>query len=467
LQRLHKKITGIKSAQIAAVLHLTNPILNGTHMKLISLGLSPPEKRSNPLDNPSVSLTQPANWEWFSGGRSTDSGEVINDVTALKISTVFTCCRVLSESIASLPVRLLKITPQGRVQELDNPLYFLLAVAPNPDMTSFVYWETVAFHLSLTGNSYSQIERSKDGAPIALWPLNPRLTRAVRIPGKGLAYETQDGESGGAKRLINAADCLHVPLMSFDGIVGLSPIMQAARSLGMAAAAEKYGSRFFGNNATPQLALISKQKFKAEDKVKIRQDWETLQTGANQHRLAVLDQDLDLKILSVTPDEAQFLETRVHQRSDICAIFRVPVHMAGSEQKLSNSNVEQINLAFITDTLRGLLSRIEAELVKKLMPRDAGKNSTLTVQFDLSERQRGDTAAQVSLISAGRQWGVLSANDGRRILGLPAGTSSEDIGIHPHGSPSSSSREHPQSEHFDGHSSSIHLLRLHLLRSLG
>jgi HK97 family phage portal protein len=401
-------------------------------MKLISLGLSVPEKRGNPLDNPSISLSSIDGWGWlFDGGRSTDSGELINDQTALKISTVFTCVRVLSESVASLPVRLLRITPQGRVQELQDPLYNLLAVAPNPETTSFVYWETVAFHLSLTGNSYSEIERAEDGSPVALWPLNPRLTRAIRMPNGDLKYETQDGEIGGNRRIIDAANCLHVPLMSLDGIVGLSPIMQAARSLGLAVAAEKFGSRLFANYATPNIAITTTQKIKPEDKVKMRQDWEALQSGSNQHRVAVLDQDTKINTLSITPEEGQFLQTRVHQRSDICAIFRVPVHMAGSEQKLSNSNVEQMNLAFITDTLRPILSRIEAEIVKKLLPHEPGKAATLTVQFDISERQRGDTAAQVSLIAAGRQWGVLSANDGLRILGLPAAGPSEDTRMVP------------------------------------
>jgi HK97 family phage portal protein len=336
------------------------------------------EQRGNPLDNPAVSLSSIDGWGWFlDGGRSTDAGELINDVTALKISTVFTCVKVLSSAVASLPVRLLKISPQGRTQVVDDPLYHLLAVAPNPETTSFVYWETVAFHLSLTGNSYSEIERAKDGSPIGLWPLSPRLTRALRMPDGSLKYETQDGETGGNKRIIDAANMLHVPLMSFDGLVGLSPIQQAARSLGLAAASEKFGSRFFANNATPQLAILTKKIMKPEDKVKARADWESLQSGANQHRVAVLDQEMDIKQLSITPEEAQFLETRVHQRSDICALFQVPVHMCGSEQKLSNSNVEQINLSFIVDTLRPILSRIEAEIVKKLLPHEPGKAARL------------------------------------------------------------------------------------------
>ena len=389
-------------------------------MAIQTLGLSPPEKRNNTLENPAVSLSDPAAWGWLLSGNQTDAGELINDQTALKISTVFTCIKVLAESVASLPVRLLKVTPQGKVQELQDPIAYLLSVAANPEMTAFVYFETLTFHLMLTGNAYSEIQRSEDGSPVALWPLNPRLTRAIRFPTGDLAYETSDGESGSSKRVIASKDCVHVLLMSHDGIVGLSPIMQAARSLGLAAAASKFGSRLFANNATPQIALMTKGKIKPEDRVKMRQDWEALQSGTNQHRVAVLDQEIDVKVLSITPDEAQFLETRIHERSEICAIFRVPPHMAGSEQKLSNSNVESLSLSFILDTLRPILSRIEAEFIRKLVPGAPGVLSELTIQFDLAERRRGDTAAQVSMISAGRQWGVLTANDGRRILGLPA-----------------------------------------------
>ena len=390
-----------------------------------TLGLSRPERRSA-LENPAVPLSSKEAIAWLGGGDATDAGEHINETTAMKISTVYTCIRVLSESVASLPVRLLRITPQGRIQELENPLSFLLGTAPNPEMTSFVFFEVLTHHLCLTGNAYAEIER--DGTePVALWPLNPRLTRPVRLPNGELAYETTDG----AKRTLAAKDILHIPLTTYDGIVGLSPIQQAARCLGLAAAAEKFGSRFLSNYAMPQIALVTKQQVKPEDKTRMRGDWEKLQSGVNAHRVAVLDQDMDIKTLSISPEDAQYLETRVHQRSDICAIFRVPVHMAGSEQKLSNSNVEQINLSFILDTLRPLLARIEAELVRKLLPSLPGQVNPLTVEFDLSERRRGDTAAQVALITAGRQWGVLSANDGLRILGLPAAGAAEDVRMVP------------------------------------
>ena len=364
---------------------------------------------------------------WLGGGDKTDAGEVVNEHTAMKLSTVYTCVRVLSESVASLPVKLLRITPQGKVQESEDPLSYLLSTAPNPEMTSFVYFETVTHHLVLTGNSYSEIQRASDGTAVALWPLNPRLTRPVRLPNGDLAYETTDGK----KRTLKSEDVLHVPLTSFDGIVGLSPIQSCARTYGLTLAAEKFGSRFFANFAMPKIAILAKKLVKPEDKQKMRRDWEELQSNSNQHRTAILDQELDIKVLSVSPEEAQFIATRVHQRSEICAMFRVPVHMAGSEQKLSNSNVEQLNLSFILDTLRPILTRIEAELVRKLLPGAPGQISALTVQFDLTERQRGDTAAQVSLIAAGRQWGALTANDCLGMLGLPAAGTAEDVRMVP------------------------------------
>ena len=398
-------------------------------MELISLGLSLESRTS--LNNPSVQLSDVANLGWLMDGPSTDAGEVINEQTALKISTVFTCLRVLSESVSSLPVQLLRVTPQGRMQELENPLAYLFGVAPNVEMNSCTFFDTLTFQLMLTGNAYAEIQRSDDGSPVALWPLLSRLTAPVRMPNGELAYETADGEIGGKRRVLTCNNILHVPLMSADGIVGMSPITMAARSLGLAAAATRYGARFFANNATPSGILSTIQRVKPEDKAKMRTEWEAMQLGGNRHRIAVLDQELTYARLGISPEEAQFLETRIHERSEICALFRVPVHMCGSEQKLSNSNVEQLNLAFITDSLRPILTRFEAELVRKLLPRTPGSASTLTFRFDISERQRGDTAAQVSLIAAGRQWGALTANDVLRMLGLPVAGPSEDIRLAP------------------------------------
>lgn len=400
-------------------------------MAIQTLGLSQPERRSTPFDNPAISLNSGAAWGWLSGGRESAAGELINDVTALQITTVFSCIRVLAESVASLPVKLFTATDKGRIQELNNPLHYLLSVSPNEEMSSFTLFETLMCHLALTGNAYLQIQRASDGSALALWPLSPRLTTPVRLPNGTLAYKTTDGESGGQSRILAAKDVIHVPLTSWDGLVGMSPIMQARQSLGLAAAAEKFGARLFANSAVPQLAITTSQTVKPEDKARMRQDWESLQIGSNQHRVAVLDQDLKIEKLSITPEEGQFLETRHYTRADIAALFRVPAHLVGELQKLSNSNTENMNLSFVVDTLRPYLSRIEAEITRKLLPRDQGKISSLTVQFDVTERLRGDTAAQTAGAAVGRQWGWLSGNDVRRSMGLNEGGPELDVYLNP------------------------------------
>jgi HK97 family phage portal protein len=405
-------------AGLRAIHHGGPALERTTIMDLISLGLSPPERRATPFDNPAVSLSSTANWAWLSGGRDSAAGELINDVTALQITTVFSCIRVLAESVASLPVKLFTVTDKGRIQEINSPIHYLLSVSPNEEMSSFTLFETMMCHLALTGNAYVQIQRKSDGSPLALWPLNPRLTNPVRLPNGTLAYKTTDGEAGGQSRILAAADVIHVPLTSWDGLVGMSPIMQARQSLGLAAAAEKFGARLFANSAVPQLALTTTQLVKPEDKLKMRRDWEALQTGSSQHRVAVIDGDMKIEKLGITPEEGQFLETRHYTRADIAALFRVPAHMVGELQKLSNSNTENMNLSFVVDTLRPYLSRIEAELTRKLLPRETGKISNLTVQFDVTERLRGDYASQTAGAAAGRIGGWLTGNDVRRSMGL-------------------------------------------------
>jgi HK97 family phage portal protein len=395
-------------------------------MALQTLSLSRPEQR-----NITAPVLNSNFWEVFGNGNSTEAGEAISDASAMQISTVFSCVRILAESVASLPLRLYSVSVQGRIQETAHPLAFLLSVAPNEEIVSFTLFETMVAHLALTGNAYVQVQRSADGTPVALWNLQPRLTEPYRLPSGTLAYKTTDGEIGGRSRILAAKDVLHVPLTSWDGISGLSPIMQAKRTLGLSIAAEKYGSRLFTNSAVPSLALTTAAKIRAEDRNKIRHDWEHLQTGASQHRIAILDQDMKLEKLSISNEEAQFLELRQYTRADIASLFRLPAHMVGELQKMSNSNTENMNLSFIVDTLRPYLSRIEAEITKKLLPREAGKLSLLQAQFDTTERLRGDYASQTAGAATGRQWGWLTANDVRRSMGLNEAGPALDVYINP------------------------------------
>jgi HK97 family phage portal protein len=376
------------------------------------------EKRNNPLENPSVSLTSPAAWGWLSGGHGSDSGEVITPYTAMMVSTVAACVKVISESIASLPLTIYERINNGRQVAYGHSLYHLLADAPNDEMSAFTFWEWVTVGLCLHGNSYVQIQRDSQGAAIALWPLLANLTTPVRMLDGSIAYRTTDGQQ--QPRVLKSADVLHFLMGSHDGLVGLSPIQQARQAIGLARAAERYDSQLFKNSAVPAIAITIPGKLKPEDKTAARVDWERMQGESSQHRVAILDNGMSIEKLSISAEDSQFLQTRNYQRADIAAIFRIAPHLVGSTEKVSNSNLEQENLTLVTHTLRPWLSRLESEVRRKLLPTTIGKGAYVA-EFDTAELTRGDTAAQSAALTAGIQGGWLCPNEARHALNLNPG----------------------------------------------
>jgi HK97 family phage portal protein len=368
--------------------------------------------RSNALENPSVSLASPGIWAWLNNSEPTASGELVNDHTALQIATVFTCVKAISESVASLPLKLYEKTPNGKSEAVDNPLHTLLSVAPNPEMTAFSFWLAMVGSMALTGNAYAQIQRDDNDQPIALWPLNSRLTAPIRLGNGLLAYETSDGMANGQRRIIAAEDVFSAPMFSLDGIHGLSPIMQARQTLGLARAAEKYGSRFFGNGARPGGILSTPAKLEDKALQAARDTWQSAQGGANQGRTALLTGDWKYAPLGLSPEEGQFLETQDFTRQQIAALFRVPPHLAGDPSRLSDNNQQSSNLSFLQDCLSTYIHCIEAEVQRKLL------SASYFVRFDTGERLRADLTQTMSAISMGRQWAILTTNEARGMLGL-------------------------------------------------
>ncbi len=376
---------------------------------------APIERREGggPLENPSMPLGGPGFWAWLFSGESTESGEQINDFTALQQATVYSCVRIISESIASLPLKIYERLDKGRQEAINHRLYSLLRYAPNPEMTAFTFFESMAGSLCLTGNCYAQIVRNKLGAVAGIYPLHPQKTEPVRLRDGSLAYRTSDGEALGKSRYLPPEAVLHIPLFSFDGLKGLSPVSLQRQLIGGAKASEKFGARFFGNGSKPGGILHPSTGAKTDEKTisQVRNSWQVMQAGINQGKVAVLPGDWTYQQIGLSPEDSQFLETRKYNRTDICAIFRVPPHMAGDTTRLSNGNHEQQSLQFVTDTLRPYVCRFEQEIERKLVPqagRNAGKYFS---EFDVRERLRGDFATTMSGYALGRQWGWFSVND--------------------------------------------------------
>lgn len=378
------------------------------------------ELRAAPnLNNPAVPLGGVGfGWAYeMGGGNATVAGETINDDVAMRITTVYACIRVISQSIASLPCILYERVKDGSKEATNNPLHYLLSVAPNVEMSAHKFWGVVLTQLHITGNSYVQITRNKAGQVAELYPLSPTATEPYRDSAGVLGYRTRQGQHDGNYKLLRAEEVLHFSLLCSDGVLGMSPIKQAREALGLTRAAKKSGSKLFGNGARPGGLLTGPINLTIEQTKQSKESWESAHGGSNQGGTAVLPGDWSYTPMTLSPEDSQFIQLRGFQRTEIAALYGVPPNMVGDNTRLSNSNHEQQSLSFVIDTLRPVISTLEGEINRKLLPTTGRKAGAYYAQFDLSERLRGDFATQTKGYALGKQWGWYSTNDIRRKLG--------------------------------------------------
>ena len=374
-------------------------------------------RSSDPLNNPAIPLSAAGFLAWLANGEPTAAGEIVNEQTALQQNSVYACVRVIAGDCASLPCRLFRITSGGRKQETEHDLAQLLRYEPNDEMTAFTFWESIVGSLALTGNGYAEIQRQPyTGKVLGLWPLHPRLTTPKRVNNE-LVYETTDGEMNGRVRTIKSADMLHIPLFSFNGVYGFSPIALARQGIGLARAAEKFGGRFFGNGARPSGVLSSTGELDPKQTRQMKDTWKETVGGENNGGIAVLPGNWTYHQIGISPEDSQFLQTRNYQRTEIAALFGVPPHRIGDTSRMSNNNAEQQNLGYVIDTLRVYLSRIEQEVKRKLLQRSGREAGPVVAEFDVSERLRGDFKTTMEGFAIGKQWGFFNTNFVRRKLG--------------------------------------------------
>ena len=358
---------------------------------------------------------------------STAAGKPVNEQTSMQVTAVYCCVRILSEAVASLPLHLYRYTSEGSKEKaVDHPLYFLLHNEPNPEMTSFAYRETMMTHLLLYGNCYSQIIRNGKGEVVALYPLMPDRMKVDRDEHGRLYYEYTvydsddvDGRKGtnkvGRTVRLQPHDVLHIPGLGFDGLVGYSPIAMAKNAIGLAIATEEYGSKFFANGAAPSGVLEHPGTIK--DPSKVRESWQATFGGSgNANKIAVLEEGMKYTPISISPEQAQFLETRKFQIDEIARIFRVPPHMIGDLEKSSFNNIEQQSLEFVKYTLDPWVSRWEQAMVRALLTPDEKKKYFF--KFNVDGLLRGDYQSRMNGYATARQNGWMSANDIRELENL-------------------------------------------------
>ena len=358
-------------------------------------------------------------YSFFMGTSS--AGKRVNERSAMQMTAVYSCVRILSEAVASLPIHVYKYNESGgKEKALDHPLYFLLHDEPNPEMTSFAFRETLMTHLLLWGNAYAQIVRNGKGEVIGLYPLMPDRMRVDRDENGHLYYEywltNEDAPTmKGSSVILQPKDVLHIPGLGFDGLVGYSPIAMAKNAIGLAIAAEEYGSKFYANGAAPSGVLEHPGTLK--DPSRVRESWQATFGGSgNSNKVAVLEEGMKYTPISISPNEAQFLETRKFQINEIARIFRVPPHMVGDLEKSSFSNIEQQSLEFVKYTLDPWVSRWEQNMMRSLLTQD--EKTTYFIKFNVDGLLRGDYQSRMNGYAIGRQNGWMSANDIRELENL-------------------------------------------------
>ena len=369
----------------------------------------------NSRDKPK-NQTAGSRYTFYLGGSS--SGKTVTERSAMQMTAVYSCVRILSEAVAGLPLHFYRYTEDGgKEKAIDHPLYSLLHDEPNPEMTSFVFRETLMTHLLLWGNAYAQIIRNGKNEIIALYPLMPNKMDVSRDKSGQLyyTYVTQPEEAHTMKGTVvylNPSEVLHIPGLGFDGLVGYSPIAMAKNAIGMAIACEEYGAKFFANGAAPGGVLEHPGTIK--DPQRVRESWQSTFGGSgNSNKIAVLEEGMKYTPIGISPEQAQFLETRKFQINEIARIFRVPPHMVGDLEKSSFSNIEQQSLEFVKYTLDPWIVRWEQSIRRALLTPEEKKK--YFVKFNLEGLLRGDYQSRMNGYAIGRQNGWMSANDIREL----------------------------------------------------
>lgn len=348
---------------------------------------------------------------WFEPvGMRSSTGLNVTSMSAMRLSAVYSCVRVLSETFAVLPFKLYRMSDDGgRDLVKDHWIYRLFAKRPNSFQTPFEWREMIQGHLCLRGNAFNELTIDSNGQITDLVPIHPDRIKAQLMENGDYSYIVTD--LNGTQRRLSRGKVWHLRGLSSDGITGMNPIEIAADVLGLGIAAQTYGARFFANDAKPGGWLEMTGKFADnEAKEDFKKSWAEAQGGRNRGKTAVLQSGMKYHELNMNNNDAQFLETRKFSRSEIASLFRIPPHMIGDLEKATFSNIEQQSLDFVIHTMTPWAERWESSIESVLMLSD---DADLEVEFDFANLLRGDSAARAAYYTSGINAGWLVRNEAR------------------------------------------------------
>jgi len=364
--------------------------------------------RSSP-ENPSTSLSNPAAWLTGLFGTS-KTGVQVSEDNALTFSAVYAAVRIISETIASIPLNVYQADGETRVKAVGHPVQDLLAKAPNSVSSTFTFREAMASNLVLHGNAYAKIEMNAAGRPTALIPLNPMKVEVKVVDGEKVYVFDK-------KHTYLDYEILHFVGLSFNGLTGKSPLAMAREAVAIGLAAQEYGARFYSNGANAGGVITAPGRLNTEVVKRLRESWNRAQSGnSNSHSTAILEEGMKYEKIGLDPEAAQFLQSRKFQVNEIARIFRIPPsYLADLENSSTRANVEQQAIQFVRDCITPYVRRMEVELNRKLFRED---EPNLYAYFTMEGLMRGDLQGRYDAYATARQWGWLSVNDIRDLENL-------------------------------------------------
>ena len=346
-----------------------------------------------------------------------NSSTTFTNNKALLLSACYRCVEVISDSIAQLPCEPYRIDSDGcKIKFTKHPTYNLLNREPNQNMSKFTFMKTMVVSMLLTGNAYAYIDRDERGNAKALYYIPTEL---VTILKPQTITDTISYSITGMKNVVEDCNMIHILNFTSDGYEGISTLAYARKTLGLAMDAEANAEGFFKGGANVAGILKCNSPLATKQKESLKSSWNSAFNGSTgtPNGIAVLDADLDFQSVTVNPSDAQLLETRQFNVIDICRFFGVSPVKAFDLSKSSYNTIEQMQLAFLTDTLQPLLEKIECEFQRKLYK--PSEKDNITVRFSTAPLLRADKQSQANYYNTLFQMGVMTINEIRRELDLP------------------------------------------------
>lgn len=363
----------------------------------------------------SSSTDRPASWllDWAMGGEATSAGVRVSPESAMRNAAVWACVNARSEDIGKVDCFLYSRRSDGGKQvELDHPAYRLINVRPNPRMTPFEFRQVMQANLDLRGDAFAAKEFDGRGELLALWPINSAHVTVLSTPdGYDLFYRVR--APGRPEVTLPAEAIVHIRGLSLNGMTGLSPIGYHRDTIGLAQAAERYGAQFFGNNAQPLGALKVPTVLSPEAAAKVRESWKKRHQGNRE--LAIFDGGLDWVATGLSNEDAQYIEVRKFQSTEIYRLYRMPPHKVGDLERSTNNNIEHQALEYVNDSLGASFKRWTDTLARDLLTTE--EQQRFYFEFDTEDLLRGDLKSRMDAFAVARNWGILSADECRARLG--------------------------------------------------